>query len=192
MTYGLGRGLEYYDMPVVRMIARGRGEKQLPVFVYSAGHREKHAVPNEEDARNRDASGNSAPELVPTDHIERWSVPQSAVAALLALMAAGNLFAQSLAALVLSETPALDTAPDLARWRALHPDEHSQARRLRQRIRIARPVVRGQRRRSRVARRNPRNPAGVLLCSIGKTRGCFACQAGRRIGEPVPAPRALV
>jgi hypothetical protein len=47
---------------------------------------------------------------------------------LLTLMAASNLFAQTnepqlLAALVLSETPALDTAPDLARWRTLHPDE---------------------------------------------------------------------
>jgi hypothetical protein len=44
------------------------------------------------------------------------------------LMAAGELIAQtngpqSLAGLVLAETPALDTAPDLARWRSLHPDE---------------------------------------------------------------------
>jgi hypothetical protein len=47
---------------------------------------------------------------------------------MLILMAAGNLFAQtngpqSLAGLVLSETPALDAAPDLARWRSLHPNE---------------------------------------------------------------------
>jgi hypothetical protein len=39
-----------------------------------------------------------------------------------------NLLAQtngprSLAAIVLSETPALDTIPDLARWRTLHPNE---------------------------------------------------------------------
>jgi hypothetical protein len=44
------------------------------------------------------------------------------------LMAAGELVAQtngpqSLAGFVLAETPALDTAPDLARWRSLHPDE---------------------------------------------------------------------
>jgi hypothetical protein len=50
----------------------------------------------------------------------------------LTLAAAANLFAQtnepqSLAALVLSETPALDTAPDLARWRTLHPNEHLRA-----------------------------------------------------------------
>jgi hypothetical protein len=44
-------------------------------------------------------------------------------ALLLFLTAAGNLFAQSLAGLVLSEIPALDAAPDLARWRSLHPNE---------------------------------------------------------------------
>jgi hypothetical protein len=47
---------------------------------------------------------------------------------LFALMAAGSLFAQtnephSLAAFVLSERPALDTAPDLARWGTMHPNE---------------------------------------------------------------------
>ena len=47
---------------------------------------------------------------------------------LLILMTAGYLFAQtngpqSLAGLVLSETPALDAAPDLAAWRNLHPGE---------------------------------------------------------------------
>jgi hypothetical protein len=42
---------------------------------------------------------------------------------LLTSAAAGNLFAQTLATLVLSETPALDAAPDLARWRTLHPNE---------------------------------------------------------------------
>lgn len=50
------------------------------------------------------------------------------VVLLLILTAAGSLFAQanaprSLAELVLSETPALSTAPDLARWRNLHPNE---------------------------------------------------------------------
>jgi hypothetical protein len=49
-------------------------------------------------------------------------------ALLLVLTGTGNLFAQtnaqeSLAGLVLSETPALDAAPDLARWRSLHPNE---------------------------------------------------------------------
>jgi len=42
---------------------------------------------------------------------------------LLILTGAGNLFAQSLAGLVLSETSALDAAPDLGRWRSLHPNE---------------------------------------------------------------------
>jgi hypothetical protein len=46
----------------------------------------------------------------------------------LILTAAGSLFAQtkgprSLAGFVLSETSALDAAPDLAAWRNLHPDE---------------------------------------------------------------------
>jgi len=41
---------------------------------------------------------------------------------LLALLAQTN-GPQSLAALVVSETPALDTAPDLAQWSALHPNE---------------------------------------------------------------------
>ena len=40
---------------------------------------------------------------------------------LLALLAQTS--GQSLAALALSETPALDTAPDLARWRTMHPNE---------------------------------------------------------------------
>ena len=51
---------------------------------------------------------------------------------LLILTVAGNLFAQtngprSLAGLVLSETPALDAAPDLAAWRNLHPNERFKA-----------------------------------------------------------------
>jgi hypothetical protein len=50
------------------------------------------------------------------------------LALLLVLTAAGSLFAQtngpqSLAGFVLSETPALDATPDLARWGILHPNE---------------------------------------------------------------------
>jgi hypothetical protein len=50
------------------------------------------------------------------------------VIAVLILTAAGNLFAQTkrpspLGGLVLSETSALDAAPDLAAWRNAHPDE---------------------------------------------------------------------
>ena len=33
LTYALGRGLEYYDMPAVRKIVRDAGSQQLPVFV---------------------------------------------------------------------------------------------------------------------------------------------------------------
>ena len=33
MTYALGRGLEYYDMPVVRGDRARRGEAELPVLV---------------------------------------------------------------------------------------------------------------------------------------------------------------
>jgi hypothetical protein len=49
-------------------------------------------------------------------------------ALLLLLTAAGSLFAQtngprSLGGFVLSETPALDAAPNLARWRTLHSNE---------------------------------------------------------------------
>lgn len=48
---------------------------------------------------------------------------------IVAVMAAGNLFAQpkgssSLAALALSEISSLDAAPGLAAWRNLHPNEH--------------------------------------------------------------------
>ena len=32
MTFALGRGVEYYDMPVIRSIVRDSGEEQLPVF----------------------------------------------------------------------------------------------------------------------------------------------------------------
>ena len=32
LTYSLGRGLDYYDVPAVRQIRRERGEERLPVF----------------------------------------------------------------------------------------------------------------------------------------------------------------
>ena len=35
MTYGLGRGMEYTDMPIIRTIARDAGPQQLPLLVAS-------------------------------------------------------------------------------------------------------------------------------------------------------------
>ena len=37
MTYGLGRGLEYYDMPVVRAIARDAAKKNYRFSAIVAG-----------------------------------------------------------------------------------------------------------------------------------------------------------
>ena len=54
LTYALGRGVEYQDMPLVRSIVRDAAAQQLPVLVARAGHREEPAVPDEhEDADSR-------------------------------------------------------------------------------------------------------------------------------------------
>ena len=34
MTYALGRGVEYYDMPTIRAIVRDAGDRRLQVFVH--------------------------------------------------------------------------------------------------------------------------------------------------------------
>ena len=47
MTYALGRGLEYYDMPVVRTIERDAAQTELSFFGAGSGHREERAVPDE-------------------------------------------------------------------------------------------------------------------------------------------------
>ena len=53
MTYALGRGVEYTDMPTVRAIVDGRGQGQQPVLGDRARRREERAVPDEsEDARS--------------------------------------------------------------------------------------------------------------------------------------------
>ena len=39
LTYALGRGLEYYDMPVVRAIVRRMARERLSFFVAGAGNR---------------------------------------------------------------------------------------------------------------------------------------------------------
>ena len=44
MTYALGRGVEYFDMPVVRSIVRDVAQGQQPVLGDRAGHRQEPAV----------------------------------------------------------------------------------------------------------------------------------------------------
>ena len=44
LTYALGRGLEAYDMPTVRLIVRERGEGRLQVLRDHRRHREQPAV----------------------------------------------------------------------------------------------------------------------------------------------------
>ena len=50
LTYALGRGLEYYDMPAVRKIVRDATSHGLPFLVDRAGHRAERAVSDEGDA----------------------------------------------------------------------------------------------------------------------------------------------
>ena len=47
LTYALGRGLEYYDMPAVRKIVRDAAEQGFPFLIDRAGHRPEHAVSDE-------------------------------------------------------------------------------------------------------------------------------------------------
>ena len=43
MTYALGRGVEYTDMPVLRSIVRDAAQGRQPVFGDRAGHRQERA-----------------------------------------------------------------------------------------------------------------------------------------------------
>ena len=52
MTYGLGRGLEYYDMPHVRKIVRDAAPRQLSFFIDRVGYCEKRTISNEESSRD--------------------------------------------------------------------------------------------------------------------------------------------
>ena len=47
LTYALGRGVEYQDMPLVRSIVRDAAGEQLPLLVARDGHREEPSVPDE-------------------------------------------------------------------------------------------------------------------------------------------------
>ena len=51
LTYALGRGVEYQDMPLVRSIVRDAAAEQLPVLVARAGHRQERRVPDEHEGR---------------------------------------------------------------------------------------------------------------------------------------------
>ena len=44
LTYALGRGLEYYDMPAVRTIVRDAAADELQALVAHRRHRDEHAV----------------------------------------------------------------------------------------------------------------------------------------------------
>ena len=50
LTYALGRGVEYEDMPMVRSIVRDAAAGKLHVLVARAGHRQEPPVPDEHEA----------------------------------------------------------------------------------------------------------------------------------------------
>ena len=53
LTYALGRGLEYTDMPVRAIVVREAAGQRLPVFVARGRDREERAVPDAERAESR-------------------------------------------------------------------------------------------------------------------------------------------
>ena len=50
LTYALGRGVEYYDMPLVRSIVRDAAPAQLPLLLAGPRRRQEPAVPDERRA----------------------------------------------------------------------------------------------------------------------------------------------
>ena len=46
LTYALGRGLEYYDMPAVREAVRAAGERRLPLVGACIRHCSKCTLPD--------------------------------------------------------------------------------------------------------------------------------------------------
>ncbi len=60
LTYALGRGVEYQDMPVVRAIVREAARNNYRFSSLIDGHREERAVPDESEA----GSSRSEPRLV--------------------------------------------------------------------------------------------------------------------------------
>ena len=61
MIYALGRGTEYFDMPLVRSIVHDAREEQLPVFVVGAGRGEERAVPDEQQSCRSARNGQAKP-----------------------------------------------------------------------------------------------------------------------------------
>ncbi len=53
MIYALGRGLQHYDMPVVRGIVAKAQREEQPVLGIRDGHREERAVPDASEERAR-------------------------------------------------------------------------------------------------------------------------------------------
>ena len=49
LTYALGRGVEYFDMPAVRSIVRDAATQRLPLVCIRAGHRQEPAVSDDQD-----------------------------------------------------------------------------------------------------------------------------------------------
>ena len=48
LTFATGRGVEYYDAPAIRKIVRDAARRRLPLLVDHHGHRQQHAIPDEE------------------------------------------------------------------------------------------------------------------------------------------------
>ena len=51
MTYALGRGVDYNDMPAIRAIVARAACGPLPFFGSGCGHREEPRVPHEDQDR---------------------------------------------------------------------------------------------------------------------------------------------
>ena len=52
LTYALGRGLEYYDMPAVRAIVRNAARDDYRFSSHRARHRQQRAVSDDERCRD--------------------------------------------------------------------------------------------------------------------------------------------
>ena len=63
LTFALGRGVEHYDAPAVRQIVRDAQGRQLPLLAADPGHRQKHAVSDEENRNDRHEKGPAAADV---------------------------------------------------------------------------------------------------------------------------------
>ena len=53
LTYALGRGVEYQDMPMVRSIVRESAAQSITIFFNRDGDRQERAVPDEHETTRR-------------------------------------------------------------------------------------------------------------------------------------------